>query len=572
MQGMETSIQNVFMAHGDHILFRNKMHYIEDETVLLEDKEVNILAADHLNGPADCVVRKYRGTLFGKFYEQYLLRRTGGVARIRRTVQLPNRTQNAADEHSDPPIDELQLAGIEWRSHKVTIAVSGSATGMNSWQERSLISIFRLSNPHFLEKSGVRNQKNGVWSRKFQEFRRQISMVGTNSDNHRIWNTCACILWLAVLVVLILRPLMLSHRGTSFDTYQLAGSHWLEGEKVYTQWMGFVYSPVVAAFFAPFAWMPAVLGNILWRMLNAALLLGGLAAILKANLFSGIKESNFGIVYLLLVPLAVGNIDISQANPLVEGLLLLAIAAVYTERWNIAALSVAIAICFKIYPIAVGLLICLIAPRRFSWRMLAALLLLLMIPFLFQHWSYVSNQYRDWIATRTSDDRRQWPIEKLPLDLWFLIHWVGHLPITAKVYSLIQLGSAGLLALFCAFQTWKDWAKDRVLIGLFCLVSIWMTLCGPATESYTYLILAPAIVLALVQAFGAAQPTRLRALVSAAFILQLLAATRASFLPHFKPFLALSIQPFSALVFLVYTLLWLFDNSVWMPASHETVH
>jgi hypothetical protein len=263
------------------------------------------------------------------------------------------------------------------------------------------------------------------------------------------------------------------------------------------------------------------------------------------------------------VPLAVGNIDISQANPLVEGLLLLAIAAVYAERWNSAALCVAIATCFKIYPIAVGLLICLIAPKRFSWRMLIALLLLLVIPFLFQHWSYVSNQYNAWIATRASDDRRQWPIEKLPLDLWFLIHWVGGLPIPPKIYSLIQLGTAGALAFFCAVQTWRGWAKNRVLIGLFCLVSIWMTLCGPATESYTYLILAPAVILALVQAFDADQPVELRALVSAAFILQLLAATRASFLPHFKPSWALSIQPVSALVFLVYTLWWLFNNSLW---------
>jgi hypothetical protein len=382
-------------------------------------------------------------------------------------------------------------------------------------------------------------------------------------NKHRIWNKCAWIVWTAALVVLILRPLLLSHRGTSYDTYQFAGSHWLHGENIYSHWMGFVYSPVVAAFFAPFAYLPAPLANILWRILNAALLLGGLAAILKTNLFAGIKKSNFGILYILLVPLAVGNIDISQANPLVEGLLLLAIAAVYLERWNSAALCVAIATCFKIYPIAVGLLICLIAPKRFSWRMIIALLLLLVIPFLFQHWSYVSNQYNAWIATRASDDRRQWPIEKLPLDLWFLIHWVGNLPIPPKIYSLIQLATAGALAFFCAVQTWRGWAKNRVLSGLFCLVSIWMTLCGPATESYTYLILAPAVILALVQAFNAHQPAELRALVSAAFILQLLAATRASFLPHFKPSWALAIQPCSALVFLVYTLLWLFNNSLW---------
>jgi hypothetical protein len=382
-------------------------------------------------------------------------------------------------------------------------------------------------------------------------------------NKQRIWNKCAWIVWTAALVVLILRPLLLSQRGTSYDTYQFAGSHWLHGENIYSHWMGFVYSPVVAAFFAPFAYLPAPLANILWRILNAALLLGGLAAILKTNLFAGIKKSNFGILYILLLPLAVGNIDISQANPLVEGLLLLAIAAAYLERWNSAALCVAIATCFKIYPIAVGLLICLIAPKRFSWRMIIALLLLLVIPFLFQHWSYVSNQYNAWIATRASDDRRQWPIEKLPLDLWFLIHWVGNLPIPPKIYSLIQLGTAGALAFFCAVQTWRGWAKNRVLIGLFCLVSIWMTLCGPATESYTYLILAPAVILALVQAFDAHQPAELRALVSAAFILQLLAATRASFLPHFKPSWALAIQPCSALVFLVYTLLWLFNNSLW---------
>jgi Glycosyltransferase family 87 len=382
-------------------------------------------------------------------------------------------------------------------------------------------------------------------------------------DKRQLWTRSAWVIWTAVLVVMVLRPLVASYRGTSFDTYHLAGLHWIRGESVYSQWMGFVYSPVVAVFFAPFAYLPGALANILWRTLNAGLLLGGLAALLKSNLFAGIKERNYGLVYILLVPLAVGNIDISQANPLVEGLLLAAIAAVYVERWNSAALCVAIATCFKIYPIAVGLLICVIAPRRFIGRFLIALLLLLLVPFVFQHWSYVADQYQAWITTRTAEDRRGWPTEKLPLDLWFMIHTFAHLPISPGIYSLLQLGSAGALAFFCAFLTWKRWSKIRVLIGLFCLVSIWMTLCGPATESYTYLILAPAVILALVQAFDAPQPAGLRALVAGAFALQLLAAARASFLPHFKPAWALSILPFSALVFLAYTILWLADNSLW---------
>jgi hypothetical protein len=381
------------------------------------------------------------------------------------------------------------------------------------------------------------------------------------------WNATAWAVWTAAVLILTIRPLLMSQRGTSFDTYNVAGLHWIHGENVYahTQWIGFVYSPVVAVFFAPFASLPVALANIFWRVLNAGALLGGLAALLKTNLFAGIKQRNFGIVFVLLAPLALGNIDVSQANPLIAGLIMLTIAAVQVERWNVAALCVAIATFFKIYPLAVGLLICVIAPRRFTWRLLIALLLLAIAPFFFQRWPYVANQYHEWIATRASDDRRNWPIEKLPLDLWFLFRWLGQVSIASRIYSLIQLGSALALAVLGAFGTWKNWSTARVLTGLFCLASVWMILCGPATESYTYLLLAPPTILALVQSFNAGQPVWLRVWVSAVFALELLAVARASFFPHFKPFWALSFQPLSAVLFLSYCLFWLFNNSFWQP-------
>jgi hypothetical protein len=381
------------------------------------------------------------------------------------------------------------------------------------------------------------------------------------------WNAIAWAVWTAAVLILTIRPLLMSQRGTSFDTYNVAGLHWIHGEKVYnhTQWIGFVYSPIVAVFFAPFAFLPVALANIFWRLLNAGVLLGGLAALLKTNLFAGIKQRNVGIVFVLLAPLALGNIDVSQANPLIAGLIMLAIAAVQVERWNVAALCIAIATFFKIYPLAVGLLICVIAPRRFTWRLLIALLLLAIAPFFFQRWPYVANQYHEWIATRASDDRRNWPVEKLPLDLWFLFRWLGQVSIASRIYSLIQLGSALALAVFGAFGTWKNWSTARVSTGLFCLASVWMILCGPATESYTYLLLAPPTILALVQSFNAGQPVWLRVWVSAVSALELLAVTRASFLPHFKPFWALSFQPLSAVLFLGYCLFWLFNDSFWQP-------
>jgi hypothetical protein len=244
-----------------------------------------------------------------------------------------------------------------------------------------------------------------------------------------------------------------------------------------------------------------------------------------------------------------------------------AIAAVRVKRWNIAALCVAIPTFLKIYPLAVGMLICVIAPRRFVWRLLLALLLLAVAPFLFQHWSYVSDQYHAWIETRISDNRIRYPEKYVPIDLWFLLHWVGRLPIQPWFYSLIQIGAGAAAALFCIWGKWKNWKIERVLIGLFFLSSVWMPLCGPATESNTYLLLVPALIVALVQSFHERQPTVFCVLLALSFALQVVShASRALYLLHFKQRWVFSAQPLSALLFLGYCTLWLLNDSFWPEA------
>ena len=392
-----------------------------------------------------------------------------------------------------------------------------------------------------------------------------------------LWKTIAWIAWLAALSVFIVRFCFGLHRAYAFMDYLLAGSHWAHGENLYFNWRGFIYSPLAAAFFAPLAFLPLSLAYTVWLLLNIAVLLGGLTAILKTGLFSGIAPESSGIVYLLLLPFTLGNLDVGQANPFVIGFRMFAVAAVYAGRWNTAAFCVAVPTFFKVYPLALGLLFCVIAPRRFGWRLLIALLLLAAAPFLFQHWSYVSEQYHAWIATRSVDDRRVYPINYMPLDFWYLIHWIAHLPIDRWLYTLIQLGTGAALALFSLWGKWRQWDTVRVLSGLFVLASIWMVLWGPATESHTYLLLAPALVLALVQSINERYPAWLRALVSAAFILQFINHnTRTSYLFHIKQPWIFSAQPISALLFLGYGLFWLLNDAFW-PAermagvdSHET--
>jgi Glycosyltransferase family 87 len=383
-------------------------------------------------------------------------------------------------------------------------------------------------------------------------------------EKARSLNSIAWILWTIALSALILRYTAGGvHRVYAFNDYRLAGLHWIHGEYLYGDWRGFIYSPIIAAFFAPLAILPPVIAYILWLLLNVSVFFCGLATLLESNIVPGLNRESSALIYLLLLPCALGNLDVGQANPFVVGLLMLAFAAVHRARWNTAALCTALATYFKIYPFAAGMLICVIAPRRFIWRMLLALLVLAVAPYLFQHWTYVTDQYHAWIATRASDNRLNYSIKYVPIDLWFLLHTIAHLPIPAWFYPMIQLGTGALIALSSIWGLWKGWNIQRLLCGQFFLVSIWMTLCGPATEAHTYLLMAPALVVALVQSIRDHQPTLLRSIIFGAFFFQLVHTTRINYLLHNKHAWVFIPLPLSALLFLVYCLLWLLNDSFW---------
>jgi Glycosyltransferase family 87 len=383
-----------------------------------------------------------------------------------------------------------------------------------------------------------------------------------NSFNRLVW-----LAWAMALVALILRHSTGGlDRVYAFNDYMLAGSHWMHAENLYGNWRGFIYSPGVAAFFVPFAILPSTVAYTLWLLLNVSVFLFGFATLVGSNIVPGLNRGSSGLCYLLLLLCAIGNLDVGQANPFVVGLLMFAVSAVNRDRWNTAAFCIALATYFKIYPFAVGMLICVIAPRRFTWRMLLALVILAAVPYLFQHWSYVTDQYHVWFTTRTSDNRLNYSFKHAPIDLWFLIHTIARLPIPAWSYPIIQLGTGGLIALFSIRCLRQNWDRKRLLCLQFFLVSIWMTLCGPATEAHTYLLMAPALVLALVKSIRDPQSVLLRTMAISACFLQVLHSTRIDHFFHNKHELVFIPLPLSALLFLVYCLLW-FCGSIEGSAS-----
>ena len=426
-------------------------------------------------------------------------------------------------------------------------------------------------------------------------------------------------LWSIVMLAIFIRVGFSPHRNTVFETYETAGKHWIASQDIYKTKRGFVYSPLIAAFFAPFTVLPDLASNVLWRLLNLGVYLGAICLWLKLELHHRIPKSRHILVYLLLLPLSLGNFNNGQANPIIIGLLMLAVIGTKTTCWNTAALCVAVAAYFKIYPLVVGMLLIVLFPQKLSWRLPLAVIVLGGLSFLLQKPAYVTHQYQLWIATRMGDDRRQYVQVIAPNDLWLLLRYL-HISITEKAnivlhvasgtaiaalclfgwfrgwalnrllaalftlviywmlllgpatesstyreraYIVLQVSSGAAIAAICFFGRLKGWALNRLLASLFTLVVCWMLLLGPATESSTYILLAPALVLALLQAFNQPMSPWLRVLPVSTYLITLVSLGIDSFTPFNKDIHAMALQPAGALIFSCYVVIWVLTPAYW---------
>jgi hypothetical protein len=351
------------------------------------------------------------------------------------------------------------------------------------------------------------------------------------------------------------RPLLTAvserHRGI-YPVYAQAGRDWLDGRRLYADRDGYFiyrYSPLCAALLAPLGVLSPVAGACCWRLLNLAVYLGGLAAWARAAFPHDPGGTRRAQLLLLAAPLSASGLIDGQANPLVIGLMLLAAVAAGRDRWNWAALCVALPCLVKLYPVAFGLLLVLAHPRRLAWRCLLALALGLAAPFLLRNPAYVAEQYRGWVRLLSLDHGRQdWPLELSYRDLRLLCR-VWLVPLSPALYLAVQLASAaGLAAVLLAGRA-AGWSRRRLGALALGLGSCWMLLLGPATEGCTYVLLAPTLALALVPARGWRNLVALRAALLAGFWL-LVVASAAVWFPGGKRLHEFGPHPLAALLVL----------------------
>jgi hypothetical protein len=137
-----------------------------------------------------------------------------------------------------------------------------------------------------------------------------------------------------------------------------------------------------------------------------------------------------------------------------------------------------------------------------------------------------------------------WPWGIAYRDLWLLFRLWG-VPLGRAGYLSVQLGMAGIFAAGCVAGRRLGWTRKVLLAMVWALGAAWMMLCGPATESCTYIVLAPALTWALVAEAGKG----LAPAYLAAYGL-LLGGVVAGLLPHTSHLHSYGMQPLGALFFL----------------------
>jgi hypothetical protein len=372
------------------------------------------------------------------------------------------------------------------------------------------------------------------------------------------WEKVAAVVWLATLAGLLIHAQLVPvGKGSVYPDYYWALKRWLHGADTYPALsMGldvrnYRYSPLVTALLAPLGLLPVKAGELLWRLLCIGSLLGGLALWMRDALIPVVNRSQKAILLLLLFPLVIGNVYNAQANILVLGLLLLTTSAVLRERWGLAAACAALAGFFKVYPIAMGLLLAGIYPRRFLPKFLIALAIGLLVPFACHHPAFVARQYGLWLQYLKGEDRSLWPLDITYANLQLLFR-VWLVPISSESYRLMELGAAGLVASLCVAARRLGSEPRRFVSFTLDAALCWMTAFGPATETATYALLGPALAWAVLGSRLAGRSAWARWLYLTSYGVLLSTQILVLIAPRiFHAYRVLGPQPFAALLFLL---------------------
>lgn len=359
----------------------------------------------------------------------------------------------------------------------------------------------------------------------------------------------------AVLTLVAIAMILAGH-GRAFDpSYRTAALNWLVGRDLYDGKgvAGFVYFPQAAILFIPFALLPLMLGEILWRLLS----IGSFAfSILKFSRFAGDKDQFdlFPLMSLVTIPFAWDCARNGQSTLIMTAMMLLAVVDIGQSRWWRAALWLSLSIAFKPLSIVFALLVMALY-RPMTWRLLLGLSIAVLAPYVLQSSEYVSQQYGACLHNMTMAAH-----VGVAVSGWtspFNTLQIMHINVPENIQMAVRI-IAAFATLAVGLFVRRHFDARQSAIYIFSLAVMYLILFSPRTENNTYVMLGPVLAFFIANTIIIEKRYREGALLSA---LSLIMISHRFFerliLPHTAP---TWLSPIMAICFAVYLFRILFAD------------
>jgi alpha-1,2-mannosyltransferase len=309
-------------------------------------------------------------------------------------------------------------------------------------------------------------------------------------------------LWLLPLAVVCVMVSLDPAKRSVTPVFHLASGRWWARGELYADARGYHYLPQFALLFAPFHALPVPAGDILWRSLSVALVLGGIAAFIRRASPSDPDRFFFLACLLALAP-CLGAVRNGQANLAFAGLCMLLAAFLAASRWNLAAACLVALVAVK----PLGLVLVLLAPwhyRKLLRPLALGLAVFAALPFFFASPAYAVSQYR-----AAAEHLAGWSgtTESRFADLTALLRMAGLELDRGAAFALRAVAALATLGLWirASSRSREPWrALTLVLLG-----TVYLMLFNPMTEKNSYAIVAPAFAVSAAASLGRPMTRRL---------------------------------------------------------------
>lgn len=304
----------------------------------------------------------------------------------------------------------------------------------------------------------------------------------------QIWERIALGAWLALALGITLRLVFaadLARQNVYLKVFAPAAEAFQARMPLYAEGSGFRYPPACAWMLGAFEAMGPLLGSIVWRLVNMAVLLAGLRACIRVGLPAHLRSGERAFVLALLALLGIGGLNNGQANALMLGCMLLAAAGALARLRFAPAGWVALATGIKVYPFAFGMVLAVLRPRSW-WTHVLGLVAVAALPYAIAPTSYVTEQYAALVQGLAHEDRTG-DLSNAYRDLRLVTAALG-----LAMPPLLFVALQGLGGLAIAVGALVVRRRDEVAAVAFATSATlcWILLLGPSTEKVTYHLLA----------------------------------------------------------------------------------